>query len=126
MDTKSVAQLCVLVAENVDAFNGNCAQFAYAFAKFLGEENCEFIIAENDEIPEACFHVAFKYKGRIFDGNGFTTIREVKRYGIDEEQGSPIIVKLPVIEDHIWYVCRYTDWDMESDEILAVIKSLTA
>jgi hypothetical protein len=125
MDTKSVAKLCKDVANTIEAFDGNCGKFAIALAQFLGEENCEFIIAENSEIPEACFHVALKYKGKIFDGNGFTTIRAVKRYGIEDE-GKPIIIKLPVIEDHIWYVSRYTDWDMESDEILELFKSLSA
>lgn len=98
--------------------------FAIALAKFLGDENCEFIIAENTDYEACgCYHVGIKYKGRVYDGRGLTTIQAIKKYAYDES-GSAKIVKLPVNDDFKYHVSRYTDWNDSWEKFYEIIQKL--
>lgn len=115
--------------------SGDCGVFAIELAKILGPANVSFEI-ECGSHYEMYDHVALRFKGKLFDGGGVTTLKRNGSIqpadGNDAEDHKVERVSYPVSPEHIWSVLRFTNPDAIfasriSEDVIgaALVKAIT-
>jgi len=88
--------------------SGNCGVFAVALNKIFGGKGKYIAVVEEYE-PEYISHVALKYNNTLFDGNGVTTLKDMKSYGFNEKHPKQHISFMEVDE---YTVLKWTNPDI--------------
>lgn len=75
------AAIKLAVAKGVHSgFAGNCARFAVVLNRALGGGGT-YMVADSGGHYEYVDHVALRYRGQLYDGEGALTMRRLRRYG---------------------------------------------
>lgn len=61
-------------------FAGNCARFAVVLNRVLGGSGT-YVLADSGEHYEYVDHVALRFNGQLYDGEGALTMRRLRSYG---------------------------------------------
>ena len=104
------------VNKKTDVAYGNCGVFAVALNTVLGGTGTYLALVEEYE-PEMYSHVALKYNGKLYDGYGETTKREMREYGFDDEHPRQKLSFLEIDESE---AIRGTERIMSLEDMLAV------
>lgn len=113
----------LLKEDKNDKFSGNCGMYAIALAKNAKDNNKEPIIViisdtdDNDELlygEPNVYHVAVEIDGKLYDGNGLTSLTELGDFVYNIYGDTRPFVNYYNFNDSIIQVIRsQTNWDTQ-------------
>ena len=120
-----IASLASRCSEEIpDLLSGNCAVFAAALARTLGDDSTVRYV-EDREQPDFICHAAVLYRGRLYDGNGSTSMENMQ-YWCDTPCNAVFFTDDPNDDEVIRYLQRTTASPLSFSEILPMVQDIAA
>jgi len=104
------------VSMRLETTAGNCGTFAIALNRVLGGKGIYLGVFEHYKMAS---HIALRFGGHLWDGEGLTNMRGIRDYGRSDDHPDSDIEVEEIAEKDIY---RITDWLEGPDVFVPLLK----